>query len=86
MVAEVVYFICTLTSILCAVLLIRSYRATRTNLLLWSSFCFVGLALNNALLVTDLYIVPSVDLELYRTLTGLVSLALLVFGLIWEVQ
>ncbi|MFZ5890720.1 MAG: DUF5985 family protein [Myxococcota bacterium] len=86
MIAELIYLLCTLTSILCAVLLIRSYRRTRTVLLLWSSLCFVGLALNNMLLFTDLYIVPHIDLELWRTSTGLVSLSLLLFGLVWEAR
>src|SRR5215467_13654060 len=64
--AEVVYILCTATSILCAVLLFRSYRASRTKLLFWSSLCFVGLALNNVLLILDLYFV-STDLFYLRT-------------------
>lgn len=84
MVAEAAYFLCTLTSILCAVLLIRSYRATRTRLLLWSSLCFVMLALNNLLLFADLFLVPSINLELWRSGTALVAMLLLLFGLIWE--
>jgi hypothetical protein len=31
-------------------LLLRAYRRLRTRLLLWSSLCFVLLALNNAVL------------------------------------
>jgi hypothetical protein len=84
--AELVYLSCALASLLCAILLIRSYRAKRTRLLLWSSLCFVGLALNNALLFVDVIVAPSVDLSLYRTLTALVALLLLLFGLIWHVH
>jgi hypothetical protein len=47
--AETVYILCALTSLACAVLLVRGYRRTPSRLLLLSSFCFVGLALNNAL-------------------------------------
>ena len=35
-----VYVLCLLTSLACAVLLLRSYRQTRIRLLLWSGLCF----------------------------------------------
>lgn len=82
--AQAAYAIGVLTSIFCALLLIRSYRRQQTPLLLWSSLCFVGLAVNNVLLFTDLFVLPDVSLELVRTLTALVSLMLLLVGLIWE--
>jgi hypothetical protein len=86
MIAELTYFVCVLTSILCAALLVRTYRTTRSRLLLWSSLCFVGLALHNILLFTDMFIVPSVNLELWRSGTALCSMLLLLFGLIWEAR
>ena len=82
--AEAVYLLCALTSMFCAGLLFRSYRRGRTRLLMWSTLCFVGLAINNLLLVIDLVLVPEVDLSLVRTSTALVSMTLLVIGLIWE--
>jgi hypothetical protein len=82
----VAYLLCTLTSILCAVLLVRSYRATRTPLLLWSSLCFIGLVLNNVLLFTDMFVVPDVNLELWRSGSALASMLLLIYGLIWEAR
>ena len=82
--AEVVYLLCAVTSLLCAGLLIRGYRQSHSRLLLWSSLCFVGLALNNVLLVVDLMIVTSVDLSLLRTLSGAASMVILVSGLIWD--
>ena len=82
--AQAAYAIGVLTSIFCGFLLIRSYRKQRTPLLLWCSFCFVGLAVNNVLLFTDLFVVPEISLELYRTVTALVSLVLMLIGLIWE--
>src|SRR3569833_4024278 len=60
--AEAGYILCALTSLFCAALLIRGYRAQRTRLLLWSSRCFIGLALRNAILVDDLILLPQVDL------------------------
>ena len=82
--AEAVYLLCALTSAACAYLLIGSYRRSRSKLLFWSGLCFVGLACNNALLFVDLIIVPSIDLSMLRSETALVSMALLVYGLVWE--
>lgn len=82
---EIVYVLCALTSVLCAGLLFRSYRANRSRLLLWSTLCFIGLALNNVLLFVDLVITgPSVDLRLFRSFSGLLGLATLIIGLVWE--
>jgi hypothetical protein len=82
--ASVVYVLCTITSAFCAVLLFRSYRKQRTRLLMWSTLCFVGLALNNILLVIDLLIVPGIDLVLVRSGFAMVAILLLVIGLVWE--
>ena len=82
--AELIYLLCFLASVLCAVLLVRSYRASRTRLLLWSSACFGGLALNNALLFIDLVVALDVDLSVARGLVGLASLLVLLYGLIWH--
>jgi hypothetical protein len=54
MFGNLVYLLCAATSIVCAILLIRGYRRARERLLLWSGACFIGLALNNVLLVIDL--------------------------------
>jgi hypothetical protein len=82
--AEAVYLLCALTSAVCAVLLIRSFRQNRGRLLLWSSLCFIGLALNNILLFVDLVVVPSIDLSIWRSSTALAGLLTLIFGLVWE--
>lgn len=82
--ANVVYSLCALTSIVCAVLLIQGFLRTRSRLLLWSSLCFVGLVVNNLLLVVDRIFVPDVDLYTMRLFSALVALTLLVYGLIWE--
>ncbi|MDF3066594.1 MAG: hypothetical protein K0R38_2195 [Polyangiaceae bacterium] len=77
------YAVGVLTSLLCAFLLIRSYRRERTPLLLWCCLCFVGLGLNNVLLFTDLFIV-SASLEVWRSVVALVAVVLLLVGLIRE--
>ena len=84
--ATVVYALCALTSLACAVLLLRGYGASRARLLLWSGLCFAGLALNNVLLLIDKRVVPSMDLSLWRTLPALAGVALLLYGLVWETR
>lgn len=83
--AEIVYALSGITSLACAVLLLRSYARNQTRLLLWSSLCFFGLALNNFLLFIDLVIVPEIDLLIWRNMAALLGLALLLYGLIWDV-
>ena len=82
--AEAVYILCALTSLFCAGLLIRSYRAQRTRLLLWSSLAFIGLAVDNAVLVVDLIVLPQTDLSWLRLGVAAVAMFLLLVGLIWE--
>jgi hypothetical protein len=85
MMAELVYLLCAATSAACALLLLRRYLQQRTRLLLWSSLCFVLLAVNNVILFVDLIVVPAtVDLLLWRSATALAGVGVLLFGLIWE--
>lgn len=85
MMASVVYALCALTSMLCAGLLWRAYRASRARLLLWSSVSFIGLAFNNLLLFIDLVVLPTaVDLSLYRSLLAATAVMVLLLGLIWD--
>lgn len=84
--ATLVYALCALTSLACAVLLLRGYFASRARLLLWSGLCFAGLALNNILLLVDKRLVPTVDLSLWRTVPAVAGVALLLYGLIWETR
>ena len=84
MLATAIYILCALTSVICAVLLLRGWSQSRARLLFWSGLCFAGFALNNILLILDLTVLPQVDLELWRTLPALLGVALLLYGLIWE--
>jgi hypothetical protein len=84
--AETIYLLCAATSLLAAILLFRMWRQRRTRLLLWSCLCFAGLALNNLLLFVDLIVVPEIDLMAWRTATAFASVALLLFGLVWEAR
>lgn len=84
--AESVYLLCLLTSLGCALVLLRTYLKRRTRVLLWSSLCFVGLAANNALLFADLVLYPQVDLSVTRAAIAAAATLALVAGLIWDVE
>lgn len=86
MTARIIYVLCALTSLTCAVLLLRSYARTRLRLLLWSGLCFVFLCLNNILLYIDIEVLPTVDLSAIRAVPVVIALALLLYGLVWEVR
>ena len=84
MLARSVYVLCALTSIGCGVLLVRGYLKSRARLLLWSSISFAGLALNNILLVVDRVVLPDQDLYIWRLVSALASVVVLLYGLVWE--
>jgi hypothetical protein len=84
--AEIVYALCALTSLLCAVLLLRSYVRGRARLLLWSGLCFVGLAINNVFLFLDLVVVTEVDLRAFRDVSAFAGVSILVYGLVWDTK
>jgi Family of unknown function (DUF5985) len=81
---KVIYALCTLTSVTCAWLLLRSFWYKKYRLLFWSGLCFIGLSLNNFLVLLDRIVVPSVDLLTWRLVTALVAVSLLLYGLVWE--
>jgi hypothetical protein len=82
--AEFVYGLCALTSLACTWMLFRGYGRSGVKLLLWSSVCFAGFALNNILLFLDLVVLPRFDLSLIRTVPAIVGSLVLLYGLIWE--
>ncbi|HEY3886486.1 MAG TPA: DUF5985 family protein [Vicinamibacterales bacterium] len=84
--AEAVYLLCAATSVVAAALLLRAWSENRTRLLLWSSACFVGLALNNILLFVDLIVVPAVDLTLSRNVSAAAAVIVLLYGLVWDTE
>ncbi len=82
--ASAVYLLGALTSLACAVLLLRGYANGKQKLLLWSGFCFIGFALSNTLIFIDLVVFPAVNLYHIRLGTAAVAMAMLLYGLIWE--
>jgi hypothetical protein len=85
--AEIVYALSAILSILCTALLFRAYRINRSSLLRWSSVAFALLTLNNLVLFADLVLFPDLDFGggLLRNITGAAAGSLLLYGLIWEV-
>jgi hypothetical protein len=83
-VAAISYSLCFLTALACAALLTRAYRSTHSRLLFWSGLCFWGLSVTNALAFVDLVMIPERDLYWMRLTTGLLSVVVLLYGMVWE--
>jgi hypothetical protein len=83
---QIVYGLCVLTSVICALLLVRSWRRSHQPLLLWSASCFSLLAVNNLLLFLDRLVLQEVDLGPARVATSLLAVGVLLYGFIWEVD
>jgi hypothetical protein len=86
LIANLVYTMCALTALVCALLLLRGYSRSKARLLLWSSLCFIGLTVNNILLVVDKIFAPDIDMYMFRLVMGLVGLLFLVYGLVWDTK
>jgi hypothetical protein len=88
--AETVYILCALTSLTCALMLLRGYSRSGARLLLWSGFCFIFLFLYNILLLVDKVMLPDQDtlfgvhFVLWRGAVALIGVILLLVGLIWD--
>ena len=81
--AEAIYLLCAVTSLVAALLLLRQYQARRTLLLVWSCIGFFGLALNNLLVFVDFTLMTGTDLSLLRAVAGAGAMLALLHGLIW---
>lgn len=76
-----VFILSALVSATSAVLLLRGYRRSRERLLMAAGICFMGFALNDALLFADEVLFPDVSLLVLRTLPALLALIVLVAAL-----
>ena len=81
-----VYLLCFATSAACALLLARSYFASRARLLLWSAICFLFLAGNNLVVVVDMLMIPEISFRLLRLLLALAAVSVLLFGFVWDLE
>jgi hypothetical protein len=77
------YSLCVLISVVCAALLFRGYLRTRVRLLLWSALFFLGVFVDNILLLTAQ---QPLDAPILSEVPALVGTTVLVLGLIWETR
>jgi len=82
--SSVIYGLCAAVALFCAVMLLVAWRRQRHRLLLWSGLCFAGLTANNILLVLDKMVFLDVDLSPWRHSMAVLSIAVLLYGLIWD--
>ncbi len=78
------YIMCALTSLLCAVLLLRGYYRSNCKLLIWSALCFFGFFVENTLIFVDISLLPLIDLSLWHCLIAFVSVFIFLNAMIWE--
>ena len=83
---EIVYILCCLLSAACAFFLMRGHFRNPSHLLFFSGVCFSLLALNNAILVVDLVLLPDMEFQgpMIRSTLSAGAGSVLLFGLIWE--
>ena len=82
----IVYGLCFATSAACAILLARSYFASRARLLLWSAICFLFLAANNLVVVFDMLIIHDFSFRVHRLVLALAAVSVLLFGFVWDLE
>jgi hypothetical protein len=82
--AMLIYALCALTALACAILLLLGARRSGSRMLLWSGLCFAGLALTNGLIVADALSGDGMDLGMVRLLVSLAAIMLLLYGLVFE--
>ncbi|HME60552.1 MAG TPA: DUF5985 family protein [Candidatus Binatia bacterium] len=84
--SHIFYGLCALAALFCTVLLLRAYFHNRYRLLMWGGLCFLGLTLNNALLVVDKFLFPDINLFTWRLLAGLTGMLVLLYGIIFDAE
>jgi hypothetical protein len=83
---SIVYVLCFLTSAACAWLLFTSFLKVRQRLLAWSALCFGLIAAANLLVFVDIILLPDVDLLLLRHLMNFAGIAVMIYGLVVELD
>ena len=80
----VIYALCAVTALGCALLLFQASLRTRSRMLLFSALCFGTLTVTNVLVLVDNAVGPGIDLRWMRLVTALIAVGLLLYGLIFE--
>lgn len=86
LIASLLYALCFATSLGCAYLLLRAYGRRKSPVLLWTGVSFGLLALNNLMVFVDLVLLPHTDLWLWRRLTALTAIVVLLYGFLWRLD
>lgn len=81
--SRIVFFLCAITSLVCALLLLRTYLRQKTPLLFWALLCFVGLTINNIITIVDVFSGPDLNLSAIRLIPAILGVAALLIGMIW---
>lgn len=83
--AAVVYLLCALTSLLCAVMLFKAFKKSQFRLLFWSSMGFTGFFISNILLIVDVLVFPDVTYIIhFRSIPAVIGMVVMIYGLIME--
>lgn len=83
--AALVYILCALTSLLCAVMLFKAFTKSKFRLLFWSSMGFTGFAISNILLFIDVVVFPDVTFIInLRSIPAVIGMITMIYGLIME--
>ncbi|HEY7326100.1 MAG TPA: DUF5985 family protein [Gemmataceae bacterium] len=82
----IIYLLCATTALTCCLLMLRGYRHRHVRLLLWGSFCFLALTVENLILFVDLVLIPETDLSAFHLAAAMIGVGILAYGLIWEVK
>jgi hypothetical protein len=83
--AVIIYALCALTALACAVMLLLGARRTGSRMLFWSGLCFAGLSLTNGLVVVEaMDVLTRQSLLTPRGVVSLVAISLLLYGLVFE--
>lgn len=80
----IIYLLCSLTSLACAVLLHLGARRSGSRMLFWCGLCFSVMAVANVLVIVDHYVLTDVALWPARYGANLLAVSLLLYGLIFE--
>lgn len=81
--ALLIYSLCALTAVACAMLLFQSWRKNGSRMLWWSGVCFALLACSNCALVLEAVVFPGVALWPVRHALSLAGISALLYGLIF---
>jgi hypothetical protein len=79
-----VYLLGAAISLASGLLLLRGAAKQGGGLLLWSSVCFFGMAVNNILMYVNFVVFVNVNLDIWPHVASLVSVMILNVALIWH--